>query len=346
MIRSTRQHSDKLNKILVFGAAIICGIALAAQAEVPAVPAVPNLPPPIPPIPSTMSALTPMAPGMAELPAFQKKEEEKPAEAVVSPFAAPKPGGGDRVVTAPSIPGAATTPPVAPTAESVMAPPAVTTPEVAVTPDMPPPLTLPEVTATVEPLPVPDLTTGGPTDQVTATKPGPPSFTAMLNAAPTGIVFPPDTGKPFPAVHIAKNRQQTWLNELAPTTKPYNIKFNYKRQIMPGTIYAKDYDAENRHLPSAVYREDYDRMFLEAVAANDINGARALLNSGRDVNLMNANGDTALVIAINRNAVDTARLLIMRGANPHLTGPSGRNAYDAAASTGQMWLLPQPMAMR
>ncbi|MEJ0009069.1 MAG: hypothetical protein WDN72_00065 [Alphaproteobacteria bacterium] len=58
------------------------------------------------------------------------------------------------------------------------------------------------------------------------------------------------------------------------------IRFNYARQVLPPTIYRRQYDEDNRHLPPAVYGADYDRALMVAVAANDINGTRALLDAG------------------------------------------------------------------
>ncbi len=89
----------------------------------------------------------------------------------------------------------------------------------------------------------------------------------------------------------------------------------YRSERLPDVIYRKSYDRENRHLPVAYYEKDYDALVFVTAANDDINGLRALLNIGRSVDMVNAFGETPLMIAVKHNAINTAHLLMMRHAD-------------------------------
>lgn len=108
---------------------------------------------------------------------------------------------------------------------------------------------------------------------------------------------------------------RTWTSKLAPAIVPKNTRFNYRRQVLPDAIYRAQYDRANSHLPTRVTREDYARYLVERVAANDINGTRALLNEGLSVNTTDGYGQSLLAVARRYGARDTERLLIARGAS-------------------------------
>lgn len=133
---------------------------------------------------------------------------------------------------------------------------------------------------------------------------------------------------------IDRKNLKSWQKPLAPSRTYPKTKFNYKHVVLPASIYRARYSAANRHLPVRHSNEDLDKMFLRAVAKNDINGTRALLNTGRNVNQMNAYGDSALIVAVRSGAFDTARLLIARGANPSFYGQGGKTAFDYARQQG------------
>jgi ankyrin repeat protein len=63
-----------------------------------------------------------------------------------------------------------------------------------------------------------------------------------------------------------------------------------------------------------VTRQDYERELFQTVATNNLNGTRALLNAGTDINAKNHYGETPLQVARRAGAVDTANLLMARGA--------------------------------
>jgi len=108
---------------------------------------------------------------------------------------------------------------------------------------------------------------------------------------------------------------RTWKTTLAPAVRPVRTNFNFRRQILPNEIYRSSYDKENRHLPTARTREYYVQLLIGSVARNDLNGTRALLNTGISVNTTDASGVSLLSIARQYGARDTERLLIARGAN-------------------------------
>lgn len=141
----------------------------------------------------------------------------------------------------------------------------------------------------------------------------PPGSTNALppqSSQPATMLGEVDVEAPPPA---PKNR--TWKTKLAPVQQASTRGFNYRRQVLPDAIYRKSYDRENQHLPIQVTRNDYSRLLIERVAANDINGTRALLNEGLSVNTTDSSGQTLLSVARRSGARDTERLLIARGAS-------------------------------
>jgi hypothetical protein len=161
---------------------------------------------------------------------------------------------------------------------------------------------------------------------------------ALLSGQPLGD-YEDDT--PLPVQQPRKKRKPSYrdLPKLKSSIAPLNRGYNYRRTLLPPSIYRVEYTAENKHLPRATYREDYERHLFGAVAANDLNATRAFLNRGQDVNLTNARGETLLMTAIRYRAFDTARLLLARGADPRSGGTTGYTPRQLAESTGQADLV-------
>ncbi len=172
-----------------------------------------------------------------------------------------------------------------------------------------------------------------------STIPGPPAFVPPTSATSTDLAAAPvslpgmnlpvpvPSGTPAPTVAASPSANtlvgssesmalppkpaiRTWGTTLAPAIAPMTVTYNYKRQLLPSTIYRTSYDRENDHLPKAVTREDYIALLYASAAANDVNATRALLNTG-----LQANMGEALAVARRAGANDTARLLIARGAS-------------------------------
>lgn len=159
---------------------------------------------------------------------------------------------------------------------------------------------------------------------------------ALLTGQPLG---PEEVEEPeIPEVKVQRKPTVRDLPKLRPVIVPIRNAYNYKRQMLPPSIYKYQYSPENRHLPKAITREDYDRHLFGAVAANNINATRAFLNRGISVNLVNANGETLLMTAVRYGALDTARLLLARGADPRMAGSNGMTALQLAESSGQQTL--------
>lgn len=152
-----------------------------------------------------------------------------------------------------------------------------------------------------------------------------PGSEDATNAAPTVAAAPAASVVNAAAMHSADNAPLptpqlppagvTWKTTLAPSVVPPQTRFNYKRQILPDAVYKKEYDQENRHLPTAVTREDYTLQLFQRVAANDVDGTRALLNTGLSPRTIDGWGQSLLAVARRNGAQDTERLLLARGAN-------------------------------
>lgn len=181
------------------------------------------------------------------------------------------------------------------------------------------------------------LNNPAPDQNITA---APPPLPALALPAPPPALNLSATAIPASKPAAAKKPVPTWKTTLKPSYKPKETKFNYRRQVMPSVIYREQYSIANRHLPTARSMQGYDHAFLMAAARNDVNAVRAMLANGRrDVNLINAQGESVLIVAIRHGAIDTAKLLLARGADPAKAGPEGWNAFDYAQYLGDPVLL-------
>jgi hypothetical protein len=141
--------------------------------------------------------------------------------------------------------------------------------------------------------------------------PLPPMF--EMDGAPDVLADVGDEPLPKIIIERAKPAPKSWETTLAPTALNKTTNFNYKRHVLPESIYAKQYSKANRHLPSRMTRQDYSRLLLQSVARNDLEATRALLNAGANLNVRNAYGETPLALAKRAGARDVAALLVARG---------------------------------
>lgn len=167
------------------------------------------------------------------------------------------------------------------------------------------------------------MITSGPPPLPGVTLPGNnPNSPPPLTLAPPPVAgLPPiATATTLPEVDLgeelpqAKPKVKTWNTTLAPSIIPPKTNFNYKRVVLPDSIYRDSYDRGNAHLPTRLTREEYQHLLFLRVAANDVNAARALLNTGISPNATDPAGETLLSVARRYGAPDTARLLMARGA--------------------------------
>src|SRR5690606_19452991 len=116
-------------------------------------------------------------------------------------------------------------------------------------------------------------------------------------------------------------------------------KHDFKTQVLPSSIYRKDYQARNAHLPKAVYREDLEQALFAAVGRGDLNAIRALLDQGVNIEAKNAIGDTPLTHATVNGQLGSLRVLLGRGANPDAPNAHGITAMTAAAERGNTGMV-------
>lgn len=182
----------------------------------------------------------------------------------------------------------------------------------------------PEKLADLPPPPAaPDSSDVAAKGNLTNTTPAPPAIPAL--ATNDSLVPPPlfpvapggqtQAATEVPPVNVEpeKPKEKTWQTKLAPTSVNPQVSFNYRRNLLPATIYRTQYSEPNRHLPVAVSRQDYAAMLFTSVTRNDVELTRALLNSGVNVNVMSASGETPLAAARRAGAGATEQLLIARG---------------------------------
>ena len=78
---------------------------------------------------------------------------------------------------------------------------------------------------------------------------------------------------------------------------------------------------------------------ISAVHNGNINTLLFLLNSGENVNIRDANGNTALHIAVANNNYDMVDILLTFGANPNLINNNGETALHMAINSGNAEII-------
>ncbi len=127
-----------------------------------------------------------------------------------------------------------------------------------------------------------------------------------------------------------KEPPQKKLVKRMPAKPPYN----FKSVVLPGTIYKKYYNADNRHLPVARYTSDMEYGMLASAAHSKIGSMRALKNIGTPVNLRAENGEPITVLAARRGDLNTVRWLLIHGADSGDMSQEGLTALHYAAYRG------------
>jgi hypothetical protein len=124
-------------------------------------------------------------------------------------------------------------------------------------------------------------------------------------------------------------KKKSRIHVAARTRKQY-----FRSERLPDTIYKKSYNAANRHLPMAHYEREYDALVFLTAERDDLNGLRAMLGTGRSVNLVNGAGDTVLLAAVRHNAINTVRLLLALHADPNVRDRNGMTPLAIATEKG------------
>lgn len=131
--------------------------------------------------------------------------------------------------------------------------------------------------------------------------------------------------EPEPVVPIAAPKKDD-----GPKKLPL-VRFNYKNQYLPETIYKKQYDGHNKHLPTAYYPTDYERLAFAAAAANNVNGLRALMGAGVDPGAQNEHGESLAMIATRHGSHNVLRYLLAKGGDPYGAMPVAIRQNDGQA---------------
>lgn len=151
-------------------------------------------------------------------------------------------------------------------------------------------------------------------------------FSIFGNDEPTVVATPPkpktaEKEKPVEKKQVAKPAPKKNVAPLVKLPKEYRL---------PSTIYKKEYSRDNGHLPAARYEHEYDAQMFLATGNDRPETVRSLLNTGRSIEMRNADGDTPLLYAVRTNAQNTLRMLLGKGANPNATNNRGVSALHYA----------------
>jgi len=185
--------------------------------------------------------------------------------------------------------------------------------------------------------------------------------TSPLPVPPLPLELPPLPGENSLSLQNTENKPQEKeavlppapVKEIQPEEKP-RAKVRHKRIVrkeskphfasqgslyfrserLPSTIYRKSYNGANHHLPMARYEQEYDALVFVTAERDDLNGLRAMLGTGRKVDMVNRAGDTPLLAAVKHNAINTARLLLALHANPNVQDGAGMTPLAIAATNG------------
>ncbi len=137
---------------------------------------------------------------------------------------------------------------------------------------------------------------------------------------------------PLADVGVAPEEEKPVVRPVVQRPK-FQRKFNYRKQYLPNEIYNKQYSRENRHLPVAQWESDYDALTFHAAATNNLNGLRALIQSGRNLFMSNAQGESLAMVAARHGAPDTLRYLLAKGVSPQGVDARGNATITHALRT-------------
>ncbi|MCH2547771.1 MAG: ankyrin repeat domain-containing protein [Alphaproteobacteria bacterium] len=134
-------------------------------------------------------------------------------------------------------------------------------------------------------------------------------------------VVAPTLTQPQPQPTPSNGQKQTEKPKVVKKKEPL-VKLP-KEYRLPAKIYKKEYSRDNGHLPEARYEHEYDAQLFLAAGNDRVQVVRALLDTGRSIEMRNAEGDTPLVYAVRARGVNVMRMLLGRGANPNATNDRG-----------------------
>lgn len=110
-------------------------------------------------------------------------------------------------------------------------------------------------------------------------------------------------------------------------------EFNYTTNQIDDIFSPEQFGTRNHHLSGPLYREQLYRDFFKAAQNNNLPGLKGLLTSRHisDINMQDANGDTALIHAAKNSHVTIMRYLLANEADPNIANSQGVTALHVAA---------------
>jgi eukaryotic-like serine/threonine-protein kinase len=100
--------------------------------------------------------------------------------------------------------------------------------------------------------------------------------------------------------------------------------------VVWGTKHWMSVDREEATVIEETVEPSNSEKFFSAAADGDLETLQSLLKSGVDVNLKNADGKTALMIATDNGSLEEVQLLLQQGANVNVQDPEGRTPLAIA----------------
>ena len=114
------------------------------------------------------------------------------------------------------------------------------------------------------------------------------------------------------------------------------LKLKYDTYTPPKQLYNNTNTTYNKHLPPVYLKSDYFDMAFKAVETDDEDALRAVLSGSNFLNQQNKNGDTILIYAIQNRGINSARILLAKGALTDIANNRQRTALHYAASLGDV----------
>ncbi len=114
------------------------------------------------------------------------------------------------------------------------------------------------------------------------------------------------------------------------------LGLKYNTYTPPKQLYNRANTTYNKHLPPVYLKSDYFDMAFKAVETDDEDALRAVLSGSSFLNQQNKNGDTILIYAIQNRGINSARILLAKGALTDIANHRQRTALHYASSLGDV----------
>ena len=112
------------------------------------------------------------------------------------------------------------------------------------------------------------------------------------------------------------------------------IKQNYKFYKAPEAYYNLEFSGQNLDLPPVYFKSYYIKMIEDNVEKDHLNGLRALLDDGINLNLRLGSNDTLLIRAADKSSYNVARYLITKKIDINAKNDYGLTALHVSSIKG------------